>query len=55
MREVENGVAQGEPEFHCLVSMLHAATSLKAVLPFDSVNTSDQKPSTLRAHFARPH
>ena len=34
-----------------LVSIFHAAASLKALSPFDFVNTSGQKPATLRAHF----
>ena len=55
MQELENDVAQGIPEVHHLVSMLHAVALLKAVLPFDFVNTSDQKPSTLRAHFTQPY
>ena len=32
-----------------------AAASLKAFLPFDFVNTSGQKPSTLRVHFTQPY
>ena len=48
IREIENGITRG-PEVHHLVSILHAVASLKAVLPFDFVNTSDQKPSTLCA------
>ena len=56
MRELVNGVAQGQPEaFHHLVSILHAAASLKAILPFDFVNTSGQKPCTLRANFTHPY
>ena len=51
MQELENGVAPGESEVHRYILILHAATSLKAVLPFDFVNTSGQKPSTLCAHF----
>ena len=38
-----------------LVLILYAAASLKALLPFDFVNTSGQKPSTLRAHFTHPY
>ena len=38
-----------------LVSILHAAASLKAVLPFDYVDTSGQKLCTLRAHFTHPY
>ena len=52
MQELENGVTQGEPEVHHLVSMLYAIALLKAVLPF---STSDQKPSTLCAHFTQPY
>ena len=55
MQELENDVAQGEPEVHYLVSMLHAVALLKAILPFNFVNTSDQKPSTLRTHFTQPY
>ena len=36
--------------FHRLVSIFHATVSLKAVLPFDFIDTSGQKPSTLRTH-----
>ena len=54
-QELENDVAQGEPEVHHLVLMLHAVALLKAVLPFDFVNTSEQKPSILRAHFTQPY
>ena len=32
-----------------------AAALLKAFLPFDFVNTSGQKPSTLRVHFTQPY
>ena len=38
-----------------LVSILHAATMLKAVLPFDYVNTFGQKTSIPRAHFIYPY
>ena len=55
MQELENGDAPGETEVHGLVSMLHAAALLKAVLPFDCINTTGQKPSTLRAHFTHPY
>ena len=55
MQEPENGVAPGEPEVHHLVPILHAIASLKAVLPFDFVNTTDQKPSILHAHFTYPY
>ena len=48
-------VALGEPEVHHLGLILHAAASLKAVLHFDFVNTSGQKPFTLRAHFTHPY
>ena len=51
MQELENVVAWGESEVHHLVSIMHAAASLKAVLPFDFVNTSGQKPCTLHTHF----
>ena len=38
MRELENGITQGEPEVHHhLASILHAAALLKAVLPFDFI------------------
>ena len=48
MRELENGVTRNEAEIHRLISILHAAASLKAVFStFDFVNTSGQKPSTL--------
>ena len=40
MQELENIITQGETEVHHLVLILHAATLLKAVLPFDYVNTS---------------
>ena len=33
MQELENGVAQGEPEVHHLVSMLHALASLRLSYP----------------------
>ena len=55
MQELENGIASGKPKVYGLVSILHAAASLKAVLPFDFVNTSGQKPSTLHAHFKHPY
>ena len=56
MQELANGITQDQPEtFHHLVSILHAAASLKVVLPFDFVNTSGQKPCTLRAHFTQPY
>ena len=55
MWELENGDAQGEPEVHHLVAILHATALLKAVLPFDFVNTSDQKPCTLCTHFTHPY
>ena len=42
-------------KFHRLVSTLHAATSLKAVLHFDFVNTFGQKPCTLHAHFTQSY
>ena len=51
MRELENSVTQGETE----VSILHATALVKAILPFDFVNTSGQKPSNLRAHFTQPY
>ena len=38
-RELENSITRGKPEVH-FVSILHAVASLKAVLPFDYVNTS---------------
>ena len=34
-----NGVPRGETEVHHLVSILHTTALLKAVLPFDYVNT----------------
>ena len=55
MQEPKNGVVPGEPEVHRLVLILHATASLKAVLPFDLVNTTGQKPSTLHAHFTYPY
>ena len=56
MRELVDGVTRGQPEaFHHLVSILHAAASLKAVLTFDFVNTSSQKPCTLRTHFTQAY
>ena len=55
MRTEEWHHMRPEPEVHRLVSILHAAASLKAVLPFDFVNTSGQKPSTLHAHFTHPY
>ena len=52
MRELENGVTREvNQKFHRLVPILHATASLKAVLPFEYVNTSGQKPCILRAHF----
>ena len=48
MQELENGITRGEAEVY-LVSILHAAASSKAALPFDCVNTPGQKPSTLHA------
>ena len=55
IHELENSVTPGELEVHRLVSILHAAASLKAVLLFDFVSTSGQKPSTLRAHFTQSY
>ena len=55
MQELENAVTPGELEVYRLVSILHAAASLKAVLPFDFVNTSGQKLSTLRTHFTQSY
>ena len=56
MRELENSVTRKvNQKFHRLVSILHTMASLKAVLPFDHVNTSDQKPCILRAHFTRAY
>ena len=47
---------RAEPEVYCLISiLLHTEASLKAVLPFDFVNTSGQKSSTLHAHFTHPY
>ena len=40
MWELENGVARGEPDIQYLLSILHAMALLKAVLPFDFVNTA---------------
>ena len=54
IQAMENGIASGKPEVHRLVLILHATTSLKAVLPFD-FNTSGQKPSTLHTHFTHPY
>ena len=51
MQELGKSIAPGEPEVHRLVLILHAASLLKAFLPFDFANTSGQKPSTLCAHF----
>ena len=55
MQELEKGVAPGEPKVHRLILILRTVASLKAVLPFNVVNTSDQKPFTLRTHFTRPY
>ena len=55
MRELENGVAWDEPEIHHLISILYAVALLKAVLPFDFVNSSGQKPCTLRTYFSKPY
>ena len=55
MQELGRGIASGEPEVHRLVLILHAASLLKAFLPFDFANTSGQKPSTLCAHFTHPY
>ena len=55
VQELENDVSPGEPEIHHLVSILHATALLKAVLPFDYVDTSGQKPSTPCAHFTHPY
>ena len=55
MQELEKGIAPGEPKVHRLVLILRTVASLKAVLPFNVVNTSDQKPFTLRTHFTRPY
>ena len=40
MQELENIITRGETEVHHLVSILHTIALLKAVLPFDCVNTS---------------
>ena len=40
MQELENIVTWGETEVHHLVLILHTTALLKAVLPFDYVNTS---------------
>ena len=55
MQELENGDAQGKPDIHHLVLILHAAALLKVVLSFDFVYTSGQKPCTLRTHFTHPY
>ena len=55
MRELENGVTRGKPEVPSSVWYQHAAASLKAVLHFDCVNTSGQKPCILRAHFTQAY
>ena len=57
MWELENGVVWGEPEVLSLilVSILHASALLKAVLSFDFVNTSGQKPCALCAYFTHPY
>ena len=55
MQELENGVAPGEPEVYHLVSLLHTAALLNAVLSFDFVSTSGQMPCTLHAHFTHPY
>ena len=51
MQELENGVTWDEPEVQHLVSILHDTALLKAILPFDFVDTSGQKPSTLCGSF----
>ena len=56
MQELENGVtSEVNQKFHRLVSILHDTASLKAILPFDYVNTSGQKPCILPAHFTRAY
>ena len=39
MQELGKGIAPGEPEVHCLVLILHAASLLKAFLPFEGFLT----------------
>ena len=55
VQELENGISPGEPEIHRLVSILHAMALLKAVLPFDYVDTFGQRPSTPCTHFTHPY
>ena len=45
--------AQGEPESFSIDIASHGL--VKAVLPFDFVNTLGQKPCTLCAHFTQPY
>ena len=51
MRELENGVALGEPDLEIPSFGIDIACLRPHVLPFDFVNTSGQKPCTLHAHF----
>ena len=55
VQELENDVSSGEPEIYHLVSILHAMTLLKVVLPFDYADTFGQKPSTPCTHFTHPY
>ena len=54
---MNHSIVRGEPKVHHrhLVFLLHVVALLKAVLPFDFVTTSGQKPSTLCAHFTQPY
>ena len=53
MRELENNITRGEPEVPSFSGINIACRGL--ILPFDYVNTSGQKPCTLRAHFTQAY
>ena len=52
MQERQNGITRVEIEVPSFGIDIVCRAWLKAVLPFDFVNTSDQK---LRAHFTHPY